>query len=40
MIDAGQVGPHVQAVLPLEQASRAFEMSKTGHVGGKIVLTP
>jgi NADPH:quinone reductase-like Zn-dependent oxidoreductase len=40
MIDAGKIRPRIHAVLPLDQAQRAFEISRSGHVGGKIVLTP
>jgi NADPH:quinone reductase-like Zn-dependent oxidoreductase len=40
MIDAKLVRPHIQTVLPLAEAGRAFEMSRSRHVGGKIVLTP
>jgi NADPH:quinone reductase-like Zn-dependent oxidoreductase len=37
-IDASQVRPHVDAVYPLSQASRAHEHSQKGHTRGKIVL--
>ena len=38
LIDAGEVKPVVETVLPLAQACRAHEMSQAGHVRGKIVL--
>jgi NADPH:quinone reductase-like Zn-dependent oxidoreductase len=38
LIDAGDVRPIVETVLPLAEARRAHEMSQTGHVRGKIVL--
>jgi NADPH:quinone reductase-like Zn-dependent oxidoreductase len=39
LIDAGKLKPLVQAVLPLEQAKEALALSRSRHVGGKIVLT-
>ena len=39
LIDAGKVKPVIYEVLPLVQAARAHELSETGHVRGKIVLT-
>jgi len=38
LIDEGTVKPAVAKVLPLAEASRAHELSQTGHVRGKIVL--
>ena len=38
LIDAGQVKPIVAKVLPLAAAQEAHELSKSGHVRGKIVL--
>jgi NADPH:quinone reductase-like Zn-dependent oxidoreductase len=38
LIEAGDVMPVVETVLPLAEARRAHEMSQTGHVRGKIVL--
>ena len=39
IIDDGKLRPLVQAVLPLEQAKEALELSRSRHVAGKIVLT-
>ena len=39
MIEEGKLRPLVQAVLPLEQAKEALELSHARHVAGKIVLT-
>jgi NADPH:quinone reductase-like Zn-dependent oxidoreductase len=38
LIDDGNLKPTVSAVLPLEDAAQAHELSQTGHVRGKIVL--
>jgi NADPH:quinone reductase-like Zn-dependent oxidoreductase len=38
LIDAGNVRPVVETVLPLAEVRRAHEMSQKGHVRGKIVL--
>ncbi len=38
LVDAGQLRPVVSAVLPLEEAQRAHEMSEGRHTRGKIVL--
>jgi NADPH:quinone reductase-like Zn-dependent oxidoreductase len=38
LIDAGDVRPVVETVLPLVEVRRAHEMSQAGHVRGKIVL--
>ncbi len=38
LIDAGQVKPIVETVLPLAEARRAHEISQSGHTRGKIVL--
>ena len=39
MIDDGKLRPFVQEVLPLEHAKKALELSRSRHVGGKIVLS-
>jgi NADPH:quinone reductase-like Zn-dependent oxidoreductase len=38
LIDAGNLKPTVTTILPLAEAARAHELSRTGHVRGKIVL--
>jgi NADPH:quinone reductase-like Zn-dependent oxidoreductase len=38
LIDAGAIRPLVSQVLPLAQASEAYEHKKSGHIPGKIVL--
>lgn len=38
LIDAGQVKPTIDTVLPLAEARQAQEMSQSGHTRGKIVL--
>src|SRR4051812_40174673 len=38
LIDAGEIRPVLEAVLPLARAREAFERGLTGHVRGKIVL--
>ena len=38
LIDAGHVRPIVETVLPLSQASLAYEQGAKGHTRGKIVL--
>jgi NADPH:quinone reductase-like Zn-dependent oxidoreductase len=38
LIDAGDLKPAITTILPLAQATRAHELSQTGHVRGKIVL--
>ena len=38
LIDAGQVKPIVDAVLPLSQAAEAHQLSESGHTRGKIVF--
>jgi NADPH:quinone reductase-like Zn-dependent oxidoreductase len=38
LIDAGQVKPIVETVLPLMEARQAHELSQSGHTRGKIVL--
>lgn len=40
LVDRGSLRPFVQAVLPLTDAARAHELSESGRVRGKIVLTP
>jgi len=39
LVDAGRIQIAVEAVLPLADARKAQELSQTGHVRGKIVLT-
>jgi len=39
LIDSGRVGTSIGKIFPLAEAAAAFELSKTGHVRGKIVLT-
>jgi NADPH:quinone reductase-like Zn-dependent oxidoreductase len=39
MIDDGKRRPLVQEVLPLEHAKKALELSRSRHIGGKIVLS-
>jgi len=39
MIDNDKLRPLVQEVLPLEHAKKALELSRSRHVGGKIVLS-
>jgi NADPH:quinone reductase-like Zn-dependent oxidoreductase len=39
LIDAGKLRPLVQEVFPLEDAKKALELSRSRHVGGKIVLS-
>ena len=38
IIDAGQLAPVIDRILPLSEARRAHELSKSGHTHGKIVL--
>jgi NADPH:quinone reductase-like Zn-dependent oxidoreductase len=38
LVDAGQLRPQVEAVLPLEQAREALSRVASGHTRGKIVL--
>lgn len=38
LVEAGKVTPHVATVLPLDEISRAFELSEGGRTRGKIVL--
>jgi NADPH:quinone reductase-like Zn-dependent oxidoreductase len=38
LVDAGQIRPVLEAVLPLSRAREAFERGLAGHVRGKIVL--
>jgi NADPH:quinone reductase len=40
LVDAGQLRPQVEAVLPLEQAREALTRVAGGHTRGKIVLRP
>lgn len=39
LVAAGRLRPHVDAVLPLELAGKAHELSQSGRTVGKIVLT-
>jgi NADPH:quinone reductase-like Zn-dependent oxidoreductase len=39
LVEQGALRPHVAATCPLEDASRAHELSETGRTQGKIVLT-
>jgi NADPH:quinone reductase-like Zn-dependent oxidoreductase len=39
LVDAGVLKPHVTEILPLAEARKTHEMSETGHVRGKIVLS-
>jgi NADPH:quinone reductase-like Zn-dependent oxidoreductase len=38
LVDAGQLKPVVETVLPLSDARRAHELNETGHARGKTVL--
>src|SRR5205823_9371516 len=38
IIDAGQLAPVIDRILPLSEARRAHELSQSGHTRGKIVL--
>jgi NADPH:quinone reductase-like Zn-dependent oxidoreductase len=38
LIDAGQIRPIIETVLPLAQARQAYEQGAKGHTRGKIVL--
>jgi len=38
LVVQGKVKVNVETVLPLQEARKAQELSKTGHSGGKIVL--
>jgi NADPH:quinone reductase-like Zn-dependent oxidoreductase len=38
LYDSGKLKMTIQTVLPLEQASKALELSETGHTRGKIIL--
>jgi NADPH:quinone reductase-like Zn-dependent oxidoreductase len=38
IIDAGQLAPVIDRILPLSEVRRAHELSKSGHTRGKIVL--
>lgn len=40
LADAGRLVPEIARVLPLDEAAEAFRLSRSGHVRGKIVLTP
>lgn len=39
LVEAGHLRPHIQEVLPLEQAAKAHEIVATGNVQGKVVLS-
>src|SRR6185437_7511674 len=38
LVVAGQVQVHVETVMPLDEASKALELSERGHTRGKIAL--
>ena len=38
IIDAGQLAPVIDRILPLSEVRRAHELSQSGHTHGKIVL--
>jgi NADPH:quinone reductase-like Zn-dependent oxidoreductase len=38
LIDAGQIRPIIETVLPLSEARQAYEQGAKGHTRGKIVL--
>ncbi len=38
IIDAGQIAPVIDRILPLSEVRRAHELNKSGHTHGKIVL--
>jgi NADPH:quinone reductase-like Zn-dependent oxidoreductase len=38
IIDSGKLAPVINRILPLSEARRAHELSKSGHTHGKIVL--
>jgi NADPH:quinone reductase-like Zn-dependent oxidoreductase len=38
IIDSGNVAPIIDRILPLSEARRAHEISRSGHTHGKIVL--
>lgn len=38
LAEAGHVRPTIAAEFPLEEVNRAFELSQSGHVRGKVVL--
>jgi NADPH:quinone reductase-like Zn-dependent oxidoreductase len=38
LIDAGQIRPIIETILPLSQARQAYEQGARGHTRGKIVL--
>ncbi len=39
MVEAGAIAPQVETTLPLERAVEGYDLSRTGHARGKIVLT-
>jgi NADPH:quinone reductase-like Zn-dependent oxidoreductase len=39
LVEAGKYDVHIDATLPLKEVTKAWEMSRSGHVRGKIVLT-
>jgi len=39
LIESGKLKPAITAILPLDDARKAHEMSQTGHTQGKIILT-
>ena len=40
LVESGQLRVHVDATFPLADVRKAYELSRTGHVRGKIVLEP
>src|SRR6516165_12062509 len=38
IIDAGQLAPVIDRIVPLSEVRRAHELSQSGHTAGKIVL--
>jgi NADPH:quinone reductase-like Zn-dependent oxidoreductase len=40
LVSANAIRVHIEHVLPLGQARQAHELSESGHVRGKIILTP
>ena len=39
LVDAGKYDVHIDATLPLAEVSKAWDMNRSGHTRGKIVLT-
>ncbi|MFF3695512.1 NADP-dependent oxidoreductase [Streptomyces sp. NPDC002221] len=40
LVEKGQLRPHVDRTLPLEEAAAAHELIEAGHVTGKLILKP